>query len=148
MSIRAATYWLLWNEEAEKIATWRYRIEDFPELLLDEFFDRLKVYCDRRPIEAIPRNFNTRIGGRRFHIAEEAFHRMGLSPPRWLRSTSGKLQRPSEVTWSTLETLDPQLCARLKSKAAFYGYAVDDDPAPTPAPDAVQEKTFSGFPSM
>ena len=49
--IRAATYWLLWNEEAEKIATWRYRIEDFPDILLEDFFDRLKVFCNRRLID-------------------------------------------------------------------------------------------------
>ena len=50
--IRAATYWLLWNEKVEKIATWRYRIEDFPGILLEEFFDRLKVSCNRRLINS------------------------------------------------------------------------------------------------
>jgi hypothetical protein len=58
--IRAATYWLLWNEKAEEIATWRYRIEDFPDLALEEFRDRLKGFYDRRSIDTIPRNFNTR----------------------------------------------------------------------------------------
>jgi hypothetical protein len=58
--MRAAAYWLLWNEKAEKIATWRYRIEDFPGLLLDEFCNRLEVRCERRLIDSIPRDFNTR----------------------------------------------------------------------------------------
>jgi hypothetical protein len=66
--IRAATYWLLWNEKAEEIATWRYRIEDFPDLLLEEFFYRLKGFYDRRLIDSIPRDFNTRKQGWRFHF--------------------------------------------------------------------------------
>ena len=30
--IRAAKYWYYWNLEAEKIATWRYRIETLPNV--------------------------------------------------------------------------------------------------------------------
>jgi hypothetical protein len=124
--IRAATYWLLWNEKAEEIATWRYRIEDFPDLVLEEFHYRLKGFYDRRSIDRIPRDFNTRKQGRSFHLTEEAFHRIGLSAPSWLRSTVATSPTSCKVTWARLDALDPKLCAKLKSKAAFYGYAVDD----------------------
>jgi hypothetical protein len=128
---RAAAYWLMWNEKAEQIATWRYRIEDFPDLLLREFMDRLGVRFDRSLINSIPRNFNTRKESRLYHIAEEFLHRMDLGMPKLLQATLAKPRGSSVVTWNVLEELDPRLCTKLRVKAAEYGYhAFDREPLP------------------
>ena len=70
--IRAATYWLLWNEKDRgNPQLGDIGLQDFPDLLLEEFLFWPGGFYDRRSIDTIPRNFNTRKQGRSFHLTEE-----------------------------------------------------------------------------
>jgi hypothetical protein len=124
--VQAAKYWLHWNEQAERIATWRYRIEDLHGPVLDLFCDKIGVANNHKAVEQIPLNFNTRKHGRLVHLAEESFRRIGENAPCFLKSWMST--KPSDefyVTWEVLEEADRDLCARLKAKAIQYGYCVD-----------------------
>jgi hypothetical protein len=121
--VRAAHYWVLWNEQAERVATWRYRVEDLDNSF-GEFCARIGVKPDAALIAAIPRDFNTRHSGRALHLAEELCRRLGLNTPRRLRTVLSRPRRLAPVSWEMLRALDSALCARVQAKAAFYGYAV------------------------
>ena len=149
IAIRAATYWLLWNEEVEKIASWRYRIEDFLEPLFEEFCVRLKVNCNKKLVELIPRDFNTRKQGRNLHLLEEEFRQAWPFPTETFRSMVKKKQISCDLTWQALETYDKMLCTKVKAKAAQYGYAPDCGSAELDdAIKATYTKILSGFPSI
>jgi hypothetical protein len=123
--VRAATYWLLWNEKAEEIATWRYRIEDFDDAA-PEICNRLSISFHRDAVISIPRNFNTRREGRAVHIFEELFRRGGFNVPAALRARVAKPVRRECVTWGSLQKADPVLCARVREKAVEYGYRANE----------------------
>ena len=123
--LRAARYWLTWNEQAEQIADWRNRVEDLRDSFA-EFCERLGVACDETVLDRVPVDINTRLYGRRLHIAEELFERLGLDMPRGLRArmrTSGTDGATPVLRYDDLESLDPALCARIRDKALAYGYA-------------------------
>ncbi len=119
--VRAARYWLLWNEAAERMATWRYRVEDL-QRDYSEFCDRVSVEPNTALIDSIPRDFNTRKSGRSLHLAEEFYRRLGLNLPSGLRSTLARPREHPALSWETLRALDPVLCEQVQAKAAGYGY--------------------------
>ena len=96
----AARYWLDWNERAEQVATWRYRVEDLHASALVEICERTNVSCRRGLVLSIPRNFNTRQKAS-VHIAKSFFRRAGLKP----RERYAPIREPTmhyPVTWSLL----------------------------------------------
>lgn len=56
---RAAKYWYYWNLEAEKIATWRYQIEDLPNVF-EKFCKFTGAKYDTKAFITVPTNINTR----------------------------------------------------------------------------------------
>jgi hypothetical protein len=124
--VQAGKYWLHWNEQAERIATWRYRVEDLSGPVLDLFCDKIGIASNHKAVEKIPHNFNTRKNGRLVHLAEEGFRRMGANAPSIVRNLmSTKPSSDFYVTWEMLEDADRDLGAQLKDKAIQYGYSVD-----------------------
>jgi hypothetical protein len=124
--IMAARYWLEWNEKAEQVATWRYRVEDLHASALVEICERTNVSCRAGVVLSIPRNFNTRREGRAVHIVEELFRRAGWNAPGPLRAYLAKPTTHYPVTWTLLEQVDSLLCRRIKAKASDYGYRNSD----------------------
>ncbi len=59
LPVRCAKYWLYWNLEAEKIAEWRYLIEDIDTVFL-EMSARLGIHFDSKSLENTSRKTNTR----------------------------------------------------------------------------------------
>lgn len=55
--VHCAKYWYYWNLFAEKRSEWRYRIEDF-ENILDEFQSRIGVALDKNQLKATPNAVN------------------------------------------------------------------------------------------
>jgi hypothetical protein len=124
--LRSAKYWYHWNLEAEKIAQWRYAVEQFPERF-DEFCERLQVAPRREALERVNRDVNTRKLGRALHLFEELSERLRLEPSpvlrRWLaKPASNKVL--SQPTWEALSALDPSLARNIREKAREYGYVV------------------------
>jgi hypothetical protein len=148
IEIRAGTYWLLWNEKVENIATWRYCIEDFTQRVFAEFCDRLGIRCNRIVVESIPRDLNTRKNGRRFHLIEEGFRRVGFGVPNLIRPAIARTQGGDAITWSALENSDPRLCAKIQAKAVQYGYGLDEQRGAERRSDSNYTKTLSGSPSI
>jgi hypothetical protein len=125
--VRAARYWLEWNERAEQVATWRYRVEDLHASALVEMCERTNVSCRAGVVLSIPRNFNTRQEGRAVHVVEELFRRAGWNAPGAVRAYLAKPTTHYPVTWNLLEQADPLLCARINAKARDYGYRDSDN---------------------
>lgn len=124
LALRAALYWLHWNELAEHVAEWRYRIEALEEVF-DVFCERIGIPFDASVLDRVPTNVNTRVHGRVFHRTEELFERLRLDMPVRLRA--GLERRPTaeddrRFDWDDLEALDGQLALRIRAKAAAYGY--------------------------
>ena len=82
--LRAAKYWLTWNEHAEQVATWRYRVEDIPSVF-DEFCRRLEKPYAPLILERVSTDVNTRRHGKGLHIVEEMFERVRLDMPTTVR---------------------------------------------------------------
>jgi hypothetical protein len=123
--LRAAKYWYYWNIHSEKIAQWRYRIEDFRRVY-PEFCDRLGIPANPTVIDSLATDINTRSYGRALHLYDEACLKLGLSPSKTIRALLAKRETESKyavLTWSALEGLDTDLALLIKTKAAQYGYA-------------------------
>lgn len=56
--VSAVKYWIYWNKMADAISEWRYRIEDFKEIL-PEFMQRAEIEIDLNEFDKIATNFNT-----------------------------------------------------------------------------------------
>lgn len=56
---RSVQYWVYWNLHIEKIAEWRYRIEDIDNVV-DEMERRLGRPINKEQLKKISRNLNTR----------------------------------------------------------------------------------------
>jgi hypothetical protein len=123
LPLRAARYWLHWNELSEAAASWRYRVEDLPQLS-EPFCARLGVRHDAAAVAAVPETFNTRQAGRPLHLAEEFARRFNIVLPRGVRSLLSKPQAAPSLSWEDLDRADPALCARVIAKAREYGYTV------------------------
>jgi hypothetical protein len=122
--LRAAKYWLLWNERAQEGATWRIRVEDLP-VVFPELCERVGVEADRSVLERVPRDVNTRSFGRPFHLYEQLWERLGLEPSSagraWFaRVVRGPASRP--LTWEDLDAVSPSWAERIRLKAREYGY--------------------------
>jgi hypothetical protein len=99
LCVQCAKYWYYWNLKAEKISEWRYKVEDFVDLL-DEFEARLQVYFDKKAVLLVPKN---------------TYH--------WERDLN------IEITWQYLkENLPEVLYTNLQNMAASYGYSIEDTP--------------------
>jgi hypothetical protein len=120
--LRAAKYWLEWNEYAEAVATWRFRIEDIA-VVFDELALHLGITADARELRRLARDVNTRSRGRLFHYYDAGFARLGVSRPRPVDALLGRRGNsvPS-VTWDDIERLDSRLCDSVRTKARLYGY--------------------------
>ena len=121
--VRSALYWLLWNEKAEDIAEWRYRVEDIDGAVFAELCRRIGV-SSAQLNRSIPTNFNTRKQGRLLHLAEEIFRRAGTVVPSTLQRLLSRTPTQAPLSWDALERADRTLCADVKRKAVFYGYEV------------------------
>ena len=92
-------YWLYWNQIAEEISEWSYRIEDFQEQFL-EFCERIEepdLFNEKscQVIRDIPTNINSRTG------------------------------RFVPATWDVLWKEDEELCKLILNQARRYGYEID-----------------------
>ena len=122
--LRAAKYWYYWNLHAEKIAHWRYRIEDFRHVY-PEFCDRLGIRSNPTALDSVATDTNTRSYGWALHLFDEACLKVGLSPSRTIReflSKPASASKPAELSWAALEGLDDELARLIKTKAEQYGY--------------------------
>jgi hypothetical protein len=122
--LRAAKYWYYWNLHAEKIAQWRYRIEDFRHVY-PEFCDRLGIRANATALDSLATNINTRSYGRALHLYDEACLKLGVSPSRTIRALLSQRvseSKRAELTWSELEGLNAELALSIKIKAEQYGY--------------------------
>jgi hypothetical protein len=122
--LRAAKYWLLWNERAEEGATWRLRVEDLP-LVFPELCERLGVDVDPSVLDCVPTDVNTRAFGRPFHVYEHLWERLGLEPSRSGRACFAALARGTTrppLTWEDLEAAGSSWAERIRLKASEYGY--------------------------
>ena len=122
--VRCAKLWLHWNLLAERRAEWRYRIEDLPDIF-DEFCRRFGVPCDRRALERLPRDVNTRpprlaTWFSRLESREYLYRlRVGARLRERLLVAGGAR---STLSWETLDLVDSNLCRRIHLKAREYGY--------------------------
>jgi hypothetical protein len=122
--LRAAKYWLLWNERAEEGATWRLRVEDLP-LVFPELCERLGADVDPSVLDCVPPDVNTRSFGRPFHVYEHLWERLGLEPSRSGRACLARLARGTAsppLTWEELEAVSSSWAERIRLKASEYGY--------------------------
>jgi hypothetical protein len=123
--LRAAKYWYHWNVHAEKIAQWRYRVEDFKEVY-PEFCARLGITADHALLEALATDINTRSHGRLLHLYDELCLKLGLYPVQAIRTLLSRAERkeakPERLTWPVLENLDAPLTRLIQAKAQEYGY--------------------------
>lgn len=95
--VSAVKYWIYWNLIAETKAEWRYKIEEFDEIL-PEFMERSGIIIDMDQLQYIARNYNT-----------------------WkeitIKLTWEKLKRE----------LPEELYFQLESLASKYGYSITDE---------------------
>jgi len=93
-----AKYWYYWNLKVEKMAEWRYRIEDIDKIV-DEFGSRSGFFINRKALKRLPRDTNTR---------EETKH-------------------APKITWKQLKREIPNdLYTNIQEMARRYGYATED----------------------
>ncbi|MCP5203915.1 MAG: hypothetical protein H6992_07090 [Pseudomonadales bacterium] len=125
LMLKAAKYWLHWNERAEEIADWRYRIEDFHDVY-PEFCERIGIKPDQSILNSYAKNINTRDYGKLLHIYDELCMKMGIYPKKCVRQflSGRKAMRQStpEFTWDQLRDVDPLICDRIHMKTDEYGY--------------------------
>jgi hypothetical protein len=125
-TLRAAKYWYYWNLEAERIAHWRYRVED--PGALQALCEWLGLDFRREAVEHVSTAVNTRSDGRLFHWYEELCGRFGRDPDpsvgRWLKGRARKSNPPPTVSWQDMRSIDAELTELIRTKAIEYGYDV------------------------
>ena len=129
MIVRAAEYWYHWNIEAERTATWRFRIEKLPNVFR-EFCNRAGV----RPDPEALRTTSTLVHSRKT--------RPWLRWARWVLDYTGIGQSTRKLdfmynrdasyvggpfTWEALEQHAPGWAKPIQEMAIRYGYTVADD---------------------
>lgn len=125
--LRSAKYWYYWNSHAERIAGWRYRIEDFRDIY-PEFCDRLGISPDPVFLDILPRDINTRSHGWLLHVYDELCLRVGRCPSNTIRTWLSRQQPQAalaQLTWDELTELDAELSRSISAKALEYGYSVE-----------------------
>jgi hypothetical protein len=96
--VSCAKYWYYWNLKAEKIAEWRYHIEDIDQII-DEFESRSGLSINRKQLKSLSRDINTR---------EET-------------------KRAPKITWKQLKQKIPgDLYTNIEEMARRYGYSTQD----------------------
>lgn len=121
---RAAKYWLFWNERAEKLAEWRYPIEEISEQF-DAFCTRLGIPARREAIDHTSRMTNSRRFRPVMRFVGKLFSKIHFQPTArafdflYDRSSS-YLRRP--LTWEELESAAPGWSRRVHELADHYGY--------------------------
>jgi hypothetical protein len=123
--LRAARYWIEWNEIVERRAELRIRIEDMPAAVLP-LARLIGVHIDPAFIPEVPKDINTRRHGILLNYIEHHLMRLGLVRRRaWKERTilATKPQDQTDLTWANLERLDAELADRIRAKARLYGYA-------------------------
>lgn len=146
--LRAAKYWYYWNEEAEKVATWRYRIEAI-ENVFPEFCARAGV---KPSLEAL-HNTSTLVNSRKV--------RPLMKWARWIlnyahlgqstRKLDFMYKRESSYfgepfTWAVLEKWAPGWSKKIQAMSIRYGYNALDDMAAAGLPSEgikdIEDATF------
>ena len=118
--VRGAKYWLHWNDHAERLACWRYRVEDASAL--PDLCARLGIVV-RPAAGQVPTDVNTRRRGRALHLADELAERLHVDLPARLRDRLAAKARPAlPLTWDELEAADVALADRVRERALDYGY--------------------------
>jgi len=122
--LKAAKYWLMWNELIETRAEARLRIEDMPAAI--EPVCRLYgLRFDYAKAGHVPTDLNTRRYGRLFHIYENKCLRLNqLRRNTFLKKILSRRNWGylGETSWEVLESLDPNLTERIRVKSRKYGY--------------------------
>jgi hypothetical protein len=96
--VSCAKYWYYWNLKAEKIAQWRYRIEDIDQIV-DEFEARSGLLIHRAVLKTLPRDINTR----------------------------KETKAARTITWKKLKKEIPRdLYQNIQNMARRYGYPTED----------------------
>ncbi len=121
--LRAAKYWLYWNELVEKRAHLRLRIEEMPGAIAT-LCDRIGSPVGISPMREIPTDLNTRRYGRLFNLFETECLGLGFVRQNTLLKKMLARLPPmyADITWSDLRALDPSLAERVCEKALSYGY--------------------------
>ena len=130
LTLRCAKYWYYWNLAAERVADWRYRIEELP-IIFEDYCERLGLEPNWGILDGLSTEVNTRNRGRAFHIYQEICVRLGLKESAFLRealSTDTDTRQSSVVSWDGLRALDPVLCEHIQERALAYGYPADITP--------------------
>lgn len=122
--LRAAQYWHYWNLEVERIADWRYRVEDLP-LVFATLCARLGVAPEWSAFERVPGDINTRRCGHVLHWYDELCARLRIPLPVSLRGRLAGQAMPSfAFTWEDLRRVDRGWCEQVREQAHGYGYCV------------------------
>lgn len=124
MLVRCAKLWHDWNLHAQRLASWRYRVEDLP-IIFDSFCERVGVTPDRHALQHVAPNVNTRAFSGLARVCKAVCSKMNVEPPAILRNRfvdRSVYQRSCTFTWATLRRLDPEVCDRTLALAREYGY--------------------------
>jgi hypothetical protein len=121
--LRAAKYWLGWNEIVEQKTDVRLKIEDLPKAIA-AVCDQVGARFDSASMEEVPNDLNTRRYGILFNIFEGACVDIGLVHHNTaLKKLLSKLPLLyDDLEWQDLATLDPRLTEKIQKKASEYGY--------------------------
>jgi len=126
--LRCAKFWLDWNQHAEKISQWRYRVEDLSHVF-ETFCKRVGTPIDRAALRRVPPNVNTRAFAGVARLCKAAFAKLNVEPPVFLRShfaDRAVYQRFCTFSWETLREQDQATCQRVISLAEGYGYSQEE----------------------
>ncbi len=97
--VKCAKYWYYWNLKAEEKAEWRYKVEDFIDLLT-EFECRLNIRLNKDLAESIPKKTD-----------------------QWDK----RRQSTTEITWQMLQqALPTDLFHNIQTMAIRYEYSIED----------------------
>lgn len=123
--LRAAKYWYYWNLEAERIASWRYRIEAMPEIF-DEFCRRLGVEPRREALAQTSTLTNSRKTRPQFqflrHLLDRLHRAQSSTAFDFIYDPHCGYLDGMEFTWNELEDYAPGWSARIRETAIRYGY--------------------------
>ena len=127
--LRAAKYWYYWNQQAERISGWRYRIETLSNIY-PEFCSRVGVTMDRAALESTSTLVNSRKTKRGLRWVRYILDRLhlGQSSTKFdflYNRDASYVDRP--FTWDVLERCAPGWSKRIQEESIRYGYSAADD---------------------
>jgi len=127
--LRAAKYYYYWNLEAEKIAQWRYQVEEFPEVF-DEFCRRINMPVRREVLAENSTMINSRKTRPGMGLVRRVLDKFGIgqrSPIQNILYNQKASYTGDEFTWEKLEEAAPGWSGRIREMSQRYGYTADDD---------------------